>query len=60
MDNGIPSPQIDTPKQAKKACQITIMFPVDSDSDAINIKHKINAIVDDIEGKRYTFNIVEM
>lgn len=58
----------DTPTQTelsmhnrpKKACQISLMFPVEDDKEAFGIKQAIDIIVGDIKDKRYTFNITEM
>lgn len=48
------------PKRQKKACQIQIMFPVEDDLKALQVKKAIDEIVGDIPDKRYTFNITEM
>lgn len=47
------------PDMPKKACSIDIMFPVADDEVALDIKKKINAIVDDIKDKRFRFQIIE-
>jgi len=52
--------QEEAPIVKKKACQISLMFPVDDDLKALQVKKAIDAIVGDIEHKRYTFNISEM
>ena len=40
-----------------KACMITIMFVPDSDVQAIEVKAKIDAALQGIETKRYSFNL---
>ena len=50
----------DVPEKLRKACQISIMFPVEDDADALTIKASIDSIVGNIADKRYTFNITEM
>ncbi len=44
----------------KKGVSIQIMFPCESDDEAIAIKKAIDAIVKDIPEKRYTFSISEV
>lgn len=46
--------------QPKKGCHISIMFPVDDDQAALDVKKAIDACIPDVEGKRYTFQISEM
>lgn len=48
------------PTRLHKACQISLMFPCSSDDEALAIKKAIDAVVPDVEGKRYTFQITEM
>lgn len=43
----------------KKACMITLMFPVTDDKEAMAIKLLINSAIDDLKEKRFTFQIVE-
>lgn len=50
------SPNIPVPK---KSCFIQLMFAINSDKEAVDIKEKINAIVADIKEKRLTFQINE-
>ncbi len=45
---------------AKKGVSIQIMFPCESDDEAIAIKKAIDEIVKDIPEKRYTFSISEV
>jgi len=54
--------QTETPKPAtpKKGVSIQIMFPCNSDVEALAVKNGIDAIVSDIKDKRYTFTITEM
>jgi len=54
-----PKPAIPQPG-AKKGVSIQIMFPCESDDEAIAIKAKIDDIVKDITEKRYTFSISEV
>ncbi len=44
----------------KKGVSIQIMFPCESDDEAIAIKKAIDDIVKDIPEKRYTFSISEV
>lgn len=53
MENGQPVPM------PKKACMITIMFPVTTDEASLVIKHAIDDILADLKEKRVTFQIVE-
>jgi len=48
------------PPKVRKACQISIMFPVEEDALAMIVKAAIDSVVKDIKDKRYTFNITEM
>ena len=48
------------PSKIRKACQISIMFPIEDDNDALAVKQQIDRAVGDIKDKRYTFNITEM
>lgn len=43
----------------EKACVITIMFPINTDDEAINIKKQISDILKDTKDKRITFQIAE-
>lgn len=43
----------------KKACQITLMFPIKNDKEAYGVKEAIDIIVEDIKEKRYNFSISE-
>lgn len=52
--------QPDTPEPIRKACQISLMFQVDSDDEALAVKKAIDACLPPIEHKRYTFQISEM
>jgi len=54
-----PKPAIPQPG-AKKGVSIQIMFPCESDDEAVAIKKQIDAIVKDIAEKRYTFSISEV
>ena len=45
---------------AKKGVSIQIMFPCESDDEAITIKKAIDEVVKDITDKRYTFSISEV
>lgn len=53
---------MDTPQATpmpKKACMITIMFPVADDKEAMEVKHNIDNAIAGKDEKRYTFQIVE-
>ncbi len=54
--------QSDTPKpdQPKKGVSIQIMFPCESDNEALAIKKCIDDVVKDVIEKRYTFTISEV
>ena len=43
----------------KKACMINIMFPVETDDEALEVKKHIDDVLTDKKDKRYTFQIVE-
>ena len=43
----------------KKACIISLMFEVQDDKQALNVKAQIDAAIKDIAQKRYTFQIAE-
>ncbi len=45
---------------AKKGVSISIMFPCESDVEALAVKNGIDGIVKDIPEKRYTFSISEV
>jgi len=49
---------MDQPK--KEVCSITIMFPVTSDEQALDIKTKVSELVKDVEGVRFDFRITVM
>jgi len=53
MENDKPVPM------PKKACMMTLMFPVTTDEACLVIKHAIDDILDDLKEKRVTFQIVE-
>lgn len=48
------------PLQIKKACQISLMFPVEDDESALAVKKAIDACLPAVDNKRYTFQITEM
>ena len=54
--------QTDTPKPnpPKKGVSIQIMFPCESDEEALAIKKRIDEVVKDVTEKRYTFSISEV
>jgi len=43
----------------KKACMITIMFPVTDDKEAMDVKQHIDNAIVGIKDKRFTFQIIE-
>lgn len=43
----------------KKACVISLMFECVEDKQAFELKAQIDAMVKDIQQKRFTFQIVE-
>jgi len=43
----------------KKACMVTIMFPIPDNKAAYDIKEQLDAILKDIKDKRLTFQIIE-
>jgi len=53
-------PNSPVPPLIKKGCQISLMFPVKNDEEAMAIKKLIDKAVPDVEHKRYTFQITEM
>ena len=44
----------------KKGCNISLMFPIDTDAEALAIKAKFDEAVSGLNHKRYTFQISEM
>lgn len=55
-------PTQDTPKPPapmKKACMISLMFEVENDDEAFDVKRKLDDALPNIDKKRYTFQIVE-
>jgi len=48
------------PPMIKKGCQISLMWPCQSDDEALAVKKAIDELVKDITDKRYTFQITEM
>ena len=56
------SEQPKTPMQGgpKKGVSIQIMFPCESDNEALAIKKRIDDVVKDVTEKRYTFSISEV
>ena len=55
---------MDTPSQQKpmpkKSCMITLMFGIDNDQQALDVKKQVDNIVKDIKDKRYNFQINEV
>ena len=51
--------KLPVPPMPKKACMIQLMFPVDDDKEALEIKDGIDVIVKDVKDKRYMFQIIE-
>jgi len=43
----------------KKSCMVTLMFGIETDAEALDVKAVIDEKVKDIEKKRYTFQINE-
>lgn len=43
----------------KKACMITLMFPVSDDTEALAVKQVLDDAVKDMKEKRFTFQITE-
>lgn len=50
----------DLPPKIHKGCHISIMFPVEDDQEALDVKKGIDKCIPDVEGRRYTFQITEM
>lgn len=38
---------------------ITLMFSIETDEEALTVKHVVDEAVKDIEKKRFTFQIIE-
>jgi hypothetical protein len=49
----------ETTKEIKQVCRIEIIFPIDSDEQALAIKRGVSDAVKDLEKKRFTFSIAE-
>jgi len=47
------------PPMPKKSCMITLMFAIDTDKEALDIKQHIDNAIAAIKEKRYTFQIIE-
>lgn len=43
----------------KKSCMFTVMFGIDTDAEALDVKQEIDDALKDIKDKRYTFQINE-
>lgn len=43
----------------KKSCMVTLMFGIEDDKQALDVKHIIDDAVKDMKEKRYTFQIIE-
>ena len=52
-------PQEKTPIP-KKSCMITLMFGIETDAEALEVKKVIDEAVKDIKEKRYNFGINEV
>jgi hypothetical protein len=53
---------MDTPQQTpmpKKACMVNLMFAIEDDKEALDVKQHIDAAIAAIKEKRYTFQIIE-
>lgn len=53
---------METPQEIqkpKRACNISVIFPCEDDTKAMELKKIIDEAVKDIENKRYTFQILE-
>ncbi len=44
----------------KKSCMITLMFGIESDTEALEVKKVIDDAIKDIKDKRYNFGINEV
>lgn len=53
------NPQTPTEAMPKKACVITLMFPVKGDTEALAVKQILDDAIVDMKEKRYTFQITE-
>lgn len=43
----------------KHSCMITLMFAIDTDEQALAVKKQVDKAIENIEEKRYTFQINE-
>ncbi|MBA7713001.1 hypothetical protein ES703_121996 [subsurface metagenome] len=55
-----PNEQITNPLTSKQICQIRIMFPVDSDEQAIAYKKKITDVLTEIPEAQINFSLMSM
>ncbi len=46
-------------KDIKQVCRIEIVFPVESDDKAMEIKKGVSVALKDVPSKRFTFSIAE-
>jgi len=49
-----------TPRIQQSVCRIDIMFPVESDDQAIAVKQKVTEALAELAKKRIQFSITEM
>ncbi len=49
----------ETTKKIKEVCRIEIIFPVESDEKALEIKKAIGETLKDVPNKRFTFGLAE-
>ena len=55
-----PNEQTTNPSPHKELCSIRIMFPVDTDEQAIDYKKKIAAVLSEIPEAQINFSIMTM
>ena len=51
--------EVEKQPMPKKACMITLMFPVKDDAEGLAVKQVLDDAIKDITEKRYTFQITE-
>lgn len=59
MTENIPQAKPQLPDTPKRVCSISIMFPIENDEQALQLKQAIDQVIPDVPNKRYNFQIIE-
>jgi hypothetical protein len=52
-------PELPKRMPPKRSCIFTVVFPIENDATALEIKNKFDDAIKDIPDKRYNFQITE-